>query len=46
MGREGKGREGKGREGKKLRGLELGDDVLITYKAINTYASQRYLQAA
>ena len=40
------GREGKGREGKKLRGLELGEDVLITCEAINTHDSQRYLQAA
>ena len=35
-----------GREGKNWRGLEPGDDVPTTCKAISTHASQRYLQTA
>ena len=33
-------------EGENWRGLEPEDDVLTTCKAINTHASQRYLQTA
>ena len=37
---------GVGRGGGNLRGLEPGDDVLTTCKAINKHASHQYLQIA